>query len=162
MLLQLLKYLIQSHRARFQIQYWVNCSYWTTVAVLVLPMHHMIWSSVFPPDQLVKQVIESWDETKLSQHLVDLCRDSTSQVSLGLIRDNIAAPGEATWFSVPDSSVDPWAEHTARKALPLYTWFHGQSSSTGADGVLGGWWLRNSHLTTLSARKTFLFEPKLT
>lgn len=56
----------------------VRRTYWAAVAVLVLSVHHVIRSGEFPPNQLVKQVIESWDETELSQHLVDLQGDNTA------------------------------------------------------------------------------------
>lgn len=35
-------------------------------------MHNVIRNCIFPPDELVEQVVEPWDETKLSQHLVNL------------------------------------------------------------------------------------------
>lgn len=55
-----------------QEEQWVKGSYRTTVAVLILAVHHMIGSGVFPPDQLVEQIVEPWDEPELGQHLVDL------------------------------------------------------------------------------------------
>lgn len=55
-----------------QEQHRVRCSYRATVAVLVLAVHHVVRGGVLPPDELVKQVVESWDEPKLGQHLVDL------------------------------------------------------------------------------------------
>lgn len=54
----------------------VRCSYWAAVAVLILSVHHVVRSGEFPPDQFVKQVVESWDESELGQHLVDLQGDN--------------------------------------------------------------------------------------
>lgn len=56
----------------------VRRSYWAAVAVLVLSVHHVVRSSEFPPNQLVEQVVESWDETELSQHLVHLQGGNTA------------------------------------------------------------------------------------
>lgn len=63
-------------RTRFQLQNHQSVesrrSYRAAVAVLVLSVHHVIRGGELPPNQLVKQVVESWDETELGQHLVDL------------------------------------------------------------------------------------------
>ena len=38
-------------------------------------MHHVVGGGVLPPDELVKQVVESWNETELCKHLVNLMTD---------------------------------------------------------------------------------------
>ena len=47
-------------------------AYRAAVTVLVLAMHHVVGGGVLPPDELVKQVVESRNETELSEHLVHL------------------------------------------------------------------------------------------
>lgn len=61
-------------------------SYRAAVTVLILAVHHMSGSSIFPPYQLVKKVIESWYETELSQHLMDLCRGTRQRFKTNLHR----------------------------------------------------------------------------
>lgn len=58
---------------------YLNVSYWTTVTVFILAVHHMIGCRVFPPDEFVKQVIETRDEAELSQHFVDLQEKTMKQ-----------------------------------------------------------------------------------
>lgn len=49
-----------------------NITHWTAVAVLVVPMEYQSGCRVLPPYQLVKKIIQSWDQFKLSNHFMDL------------------------------------------------------------------------------------------
>lgn len=50
-------------------------AYRATVTVLVVTMEDKGGGWMLPPNQFVKQIIESWDQLELSNHPMDLCEE---------------------------------------------------------------------------------------